>query len=92
MRFDIVMHMQNVITITSKGQTTIPAGMRKKFGLSRSGGTLQATFDDKKIAIIISKPMSVSELSQRTSKSIKPGIKPLINVDDYYQNNRVVKK
>jgi bifunctional DNA-binding transcriptional regulator/antitoxin component of YhaV-PrlF toxin-antitoxin module len=92
MRFAIVMYMQNVITITSKGQTTLPANMRHKFGLGKAGGILQATFDDEKIAIIISRPTDATELSQRLSRYIKSNTRPLADVDSYYQANRTVKK
>lgn len=80
--------MKNTITITSKGQTTIPAPMRRKLGLDKSGGVLQVSFNERKGELIISKPVSVTELSTQISRHIKPGTKPVTNVGEYYQANR----
>lgn len=80
--------MRNTITITSKGQTTLPAPMRRKLGLDKKGGVLQVSFNERKGELIISKPVSVAELSTQISRHIKPGTKPVTNVDEYYQANR----
>jgi bifunctional DNA-binding transcriptional regulator/antitoxin component of YhaV-PrlF toxin-antitoxin module len=80
--------MRNTITITSKGQTTLPAPMRRKLGLDKNGGILQVSFNERKGELIISKPVSVAELSSQISQHIKPGTKPLTDADDYYQANR----
>jgi bifunctional DNA-binding transcriptional regulator/antitoxin component of YhaV-PrlF toxin-antitoxin module len=82
--------MKTIITITRKGQTTLPAAMRRKLGLSKSGGVLQVDFNESKGEIVISKPISVSELSNRVSSYIKPGTEPVHNVDDYYQTHRQI--
>ncbi len=50
------MNMKNSITITSKGQTTIPATYRRKLGLDSKGGALDIRFDEAKNEIIIAKP------------------------------------
>lgn len=81
-------NVRNTITITSKGQTTLPAPMRRKLGLDKNGGVLQITFNERKGELVISKPMSVAELSVKISQHIKPGTKPVTNVDEYYQANR----
>lgn len=80
--------MRKTITITSKGQTTLPAAIRHKLGVDKSGGILQINFDERKGELIIKKPVSVAELSERISRYIKGGIKPVENVDEYYQQNR----
>ncbi len=80
--------MNKFITITSKGQTTLPAAMRRKLGLGKTGGLLQATYNERKGQLIISKPENASELSERISAYIAPNTQPITNVDAYYQANR----
>ncbi len=80
--------MRNTITITSKGQTTLPAAMRRKLGLDKTGGVLQISFNERKGELVISKPVSIAELSDRISRNIKPGTPPIANIDEYYQKNR----
>lgn len=81
------MNMKNTITITSKGQTTIPASYRSKLGVA-SGGTLDIRFDESKGELVIAKPLSIDELSKKLSGYIKSGTKPLVDVDAFYQKNR----
>ncbi len=85
------MIMNKSITITSKGQTTIPAAMRRKLGLTHLGGKLQASFNDQTGQLIITRQMGIEDLSGRISGYIKPGINTVIDVDAYYQANRRVK-
>ena len=80
--------MKSTVTITSKGQTTIPAPMRRKLGLSPQGGTLDIRFDDTRGELVIAKPLSIDELSKKISSYIKPTIKPLTDIDSYYQKYR----
>lgn len=82
------MNMRNTVTITSKGQTTIPAPIRRKLGLDKSGGVLQMSFNENKNELVISKATSIDELSKKLSGYIKPGVKPLIDADAFYQANR----
>ena len=89
MKIDIVMSMRSTLTVTSKGQTTIPASIRRKLGVDKSGGILQISFNEHKGELVISKPTSVDELSKKLSGYIKPGIKPLVDADAFYQENRV---
>ncbi len=80
--------MKNTITITSKGQATIPASYRRKLGIGTSGGTLDIRFNESKGELIIVKPLNIDELSQKLSGYIKPQTKPLTDVDVFYQSNR----
>jgi len=80
--------MKNTITITSKGQTTLPAAVRRKLGLDKAGGILRINFDERKGELVISKPASITELSSKISRHIKPGTKPITDVNAYYQANR----
>lgn len=82
--------MKTTLTITSKGQTTIPIAIRKKLGLAKSGGVLNIDLDEQRGEAIITKPLSIEELSERISKNIKPGTKPVLDVDRYYQEHREV--
>ncbi len=82
------MHMKNTITITRKGQATIPARYRQKLGISSQGGVLDMRFDEAKGELVITKAPSIDELSQKISSYIKPRTKPLVDVDTYYQNTR----
>jgi bifunctional DNA-binding transcriptional regulator/antitoxin component of YhaV-PrlF toxin-antitoxin module len=91
MIFDIVMNMNKLITITSKGQTTLPIIMRRKLGIDSAGGVLQINFDERKGELVITKPASITDLSERISSFIKPGTKPVLSVDDYYKTNREMK-
>ncbi len=82
------MNMKTILTITSKGQTTIPAQVRRKLGLGKDGGKLQMHFNERKGELIISKPISIDDLSKKLSSYIKPNTEPLTNVDAFYQKNR----
>lgn len=86
------MYMKNTITITSKGQATIPASYRRKLGVGVNGGTLDIRFDESKGELVIAKPLNIDELSQKLSSYIKPETKPLLDVDAYYQKNREGRK
>jgi AbrB family looped-hinge helix DNA binding protein len=88
MTFDKVMSMKDMITVTSKGQTTIPAPIRNKLGLGRNGGVLKMSFNEDRDELIISKSLSIDELSDKLSGYIKFDTKPLTDVDAYYQANR----
>jgi len=83
--------MRNIITITSKGQTVLPVELRRKLGIGRTGGTLSIAFDERTGHVVISKPLSIAELRERTSRHIKPGTPPIRDVDAYYQAHRDVK-
>ncbi len=80
--------MRTTLTITSKGQTTIPVEIRKKLGISDDGGILSIDFNEQKGAAIITKPMSIELLSEIVSKNIQPGTVPVIDADSYYQEHR----
>ena len=86
------MSMKNTITITSKGQTTLPAAIRRKLGVGKAGGVLQIAFDERKRELVVSKPLTATELSERISRHLKPGATPVTNVDEYYQVHRKTAK
>ncbi len=80
--------MKDIITITSKGQTTLPAAIRRKLGVGAEGGKLQIAFDEQKNQLVISKPMTLKELQQKANSYVKPGVAPLEDVGGYYQAHR----
>lgn len=80
--------MTKTITITSKGQTTLPVAIRRKLGLDKAGGVLNIRFNEHNGELIISKAADAAELSNRLSRHIRPGTTPLTAVDEYYQKNR----
>jgi bifunctional DNA-binding transcriptional regulator/antitoxin component of YhaV-PrlF toxin-antitoxin module len=80
--------MKATLTITSKGQTTLPVAMRNKLGISKDGGTLHIELDESTGKTTITKPMSIEQLSKHVSQNIKPGTKPLLDVSGYYQEHR----
>lgn len=88
MNFVIVMTMNTTLTITSKGQTTIPASIRRKLGLNKTGGVLQISFNEDKGELIVSKSLDIDKLSEKLSGYIKPGTEPLVDIDSFYQANR----
>jgi bifunctional DNA-binding transcriptional regulator/antitoxin component of YhaV-PrlF toxin-antitoxin module len=83
-----VIGMDITITVTRKGQTTLPVAVRRRLGLADSGGVLRAHLNEDTGELIITKPPSVNELSERVSRHIKPGTRPLLDVDDFYQSQR----
>jgi len=82
------MKMKTTLTITSKGQTTIPVSIRRKLGVDKTGGVLQVSFDENTNKLTISKPLSITDLSNKLSTYIKPGTTPLVDVDAFYQASR----
>lgn len=82
--------MRESITITSKGQTTLPAAIRKQLGIDKQGGVLRIRFNEERGELIISRPLSISALSTKLSSYIKPGIQPVTDVDEFYQSSRKV--
>lgn len=79
--------MKKAITMSSKGQITLPAEVRKFLDF-KQGDELSYDINAKAKSVEIRKVLSIDELSAKLSKYIKPGTKPLLNVDEYYQKHR----
>jgi len=88
MKMGNVMVMDLTITVTRKGQTTLPIAVRRRLGLADSGGVLRAHLDEESGELIITKAPTVSEVAERVSRHIKPGTRPLQDVDSFYQSQR----
>lgn len=80
--------MDLTITVTRKGQATLPVAIRRSLGLAESGGVLRAHLNEDTGELILTKPPSIGELSERISRHIKPGTRPLLDVDEFYQSRR----
>ena len=50
--------------MTSKGQFTLPAAVRKALALNATGDTLQLEFDATDRTIYLTKPVTLAELQQ----------------------------
>ena len=74
------------ITITSKGQITLPAEARRSLRLEK-GDQLTISLDLATGSLILQKPQSIDELSLKISGYAKKN-EPITNVDDYYQQHR----
>ncbi len=83
--------MNTVLTITRKGQTTLPVALRRKLGIPSQGGVLHIRYHAARNELILSKAPSLEEISARATSFIRPGTKPLRDVDAYYQKHRWVR-
>ncbi|GAB3523641.1 AbrB/MazE/SpoVT family DNA-binding domain-containing protein [Arthrobacter monumenti] len=78
--------MKTILTISSKGQLTLPSAVRKSMGLKK-GDRLEASFDEDQQRITITPIAPIAELSARVSSYAKRS-KPVTDVDSYYQAHR----
>jgi len=75
------------ISLTSKGQLTLPVEVRRSLNLKESD-TLELSYDPATRKVTITKPLPLAELSALASSYIKKGQKPLKDVGGYYQTRR----
>jgi bifunctional DNA-binding transcriptional regulator/antitoxin component of YhaV-PrlF toxin-antitoxin module len=83
-----VMGMDATLTVTSKGQTTLPVAIRRLLGLADTGGVLRAHLNEDTGELTLTKPPSLADLSERISRHIKPGTRPLLDVAGFYQSRQ----
>jgi len=76
-----------MITLTSKGQLTLPVEVRRALGL-RTSDKLELNYNPENRKVTISKPMTVDELSAMTSRLPRKKITPITDVNAYYQTHR----
>lgn len=78
--------MKAMVTLSSKGQFTLPAAMRTKLGL-KQGDRLEASFDEESGAVRLQAVPDLETLSARVSSyaAVRP---PVVDVGEYYQSNR----
>ncbi|PJE65452.1 AbrB family transcriptional regulator [Candidatus Saccharibacteria bacterium CG10_big_fil_rev_8_21_14_0_10_47_8] len=77
----------NKISLTSKGQVTLPAEYRKSLNLKK-GDRLDVYFNERLGSLTLKKPATIEELSARISSYVKNAPKPVLNVGQYYQENK----
>ena len=73
--------------MSSKGQITLPVAIRRTMKI-KAGDKLDLTYDAKRQSFELRKPLGLEAMSTKLTSYIKPGIKPLRDVDDYYQKQR----
>jgi bifunctional DNA-binding transcriptional regulator/antitoxin component of YhaV-PrlF toxin-antitoxin module len=76
--------MTITITMTSKGQFTLPAQVRKAMALRQQGDKLTLDFSPASQQVVLSKPVSVSDIQAKAKSYIKPGTTALTDVDAFY--------
>ena len=60
----------NMVTVTSQGQITIPAKIRKAWGINKST-KLKVSFDENSRRMTVEKPIGLDELRQMARKLTK---------------------
>jgi bifunctional DNA-binding transcriptional regulator/antitoxin component of YhaV-PrlF toxin-antitoxin module len=73
------------ITMTSKGQFTMPTEVRRSLGLSDSVNKLKLVYNPETKQARIEKPMTFAEIRAIAQKYIKPGTKPLLDARKFYE-------
>ena len=76
--------MNITITMTSKGQFTLPASIRKAMALRKQGDKLVLDYSPTKKQATLSKPISFEDIQARASMYVKPGTVPLGDVGALY--------
>lgn len=66
---------------------TIPVEIRRQMHL-KEGDQLIADYNPQTRMLSFTKPMRPEDLAGQFGKYIKPGTKPVLNVDEYYQKHR----
>lgn len=74
-------------TITSQGQITLPAPIRKALDISGSQ-KVTISFDQEQGTVTIAKPLSFDEITAMAKRFADPNAKPVTDVDAYYQTHR----
>jgi bifunctional DNA-binding transcriptional regulator/antitoxin component of YhaV-PrlF toxin-antitoxin module len=80
--------MNKVLTITRKGQTTLPVAIRQHLGIDKNGGELYLELDETTGKVTLTRTLTVGELGDQISQYIRPKTKPILDVDSYYQEHR----
>ncbi|WP_035782463.1 AbrB/MazE/SpoVT family DNA-binding domain-containing protein [Arthrobacter sp. H14] len=78
--------MKTIVTISSKGQFTLPSDVRRSMDLKK-GDRLEVSFDEDLQRITLTRVAAIADLSARVSSYAKR-TKPVTDVDAYYQTHR----
>lgn len=76
------------ITMTSKGQFTMPVEVREALGVSKKSNKLKLVFDTKTKKAEIERPVSFDSISAKGQSYIKSGVKPLLDPRKYYESRK----
>lgn len=79
--------MTVTVTLSSKGQITLPVAMREELGLVQ-GDRLTVTLDRR--GLILRKQLSFDDITALAQKWMKPGVEPLMDASAFYQENREI--
>ncbi len=75
------------ISITSKGQITIPASVRRAWGINGTG-SVNMVFDSETRRLTLQQPMAVDEFIKFADKIPRKKVQPLVDVHEYYEKER----
>lgn len=75
------------VSITSKGQITIPASARQQLGI-QSADQLEVEIHPETRTLSLRKPLTVDEFVAYIDSLPESNVKPLEDVDAYYQKHR----
>lgn len=76
--------MSLTITMTSKGQITLPAQVRRAMALHTRGDKLMLDFSPASQQVVLSKPVSFADIQAKARQYMKPGTTPLMEADAFY--------
>jgi bifunctional DNA-binding transcriptional regulator/antitoxin component of YhaV-PrlF toxin-antitoxin module len=72
------------VTLTSKGQLTLPAAVRRALGVDHKGSTLRLVYSPDTKQAKIQSTVDFDDIQSLSKRFIKPGIKPLADPSGYY--------
>ncbi len=79
------MTKEYTITLTSKGQFTMPVQVRRAFGIDSEGGKLTLLFNPQTKQAKIEQPASFETIQSMAASYMKPGVRPLENPRAFYE-------
>ena len=77
------------VTLTSKGQLTLPVSVRRSLGVDQKGSKITLSFNDRTKQTSIRPAMTFEELQAMTSKFVAKNVKPLEDPRALYENRKV---
>lgn len=82
--------MTQIISMTSKGQFTLPIDVRHRLGLNKIGDTLQLKFNPQDNTVTLTKPVNLSDIQAFVqAKCRAPNGKMPQDIHGWYEHERV---
>lgn len=81
--------MKTTITMTSKGQFTLPAEVRKELNLKSNGDELQLEFDSTDRTVRLSKPITFSEVQRFVQANSDKTSRLPTDIHKWYEDERI---